>query len=185
MLTKLEKTAITFELIDTLEKSCDWCGEPHIQKAVYCLQNITHVPTQFHFILYKHAPFSFNLRTVIHLTPLLTLDFDNPCGPHFTVNDQGRALIQRAAETVEKYRRQIVFVVETFRDKTLAHLERLTTALYIKLNYWAPSVEDKAWCINELKPHIPLDKAFAAVRELEAILKSYKQEFEECAGSLV
>jgi uncharacterized protein YwgA len=39
-----------------------WCGETHIQKAMFLLQDLLGVDTGFDFILYRHGPFSFELR---------------------------------------------------------------------------------------------------------------------------
>ena len=37
-------------------------GGTHIQKAAYLLQELLGVPSGFKFVLYKHGPFSFELR---------------------------------------------------------------------------------------------------------------------------
>src|ERR1035441_4963526 len=39
-----------------------WCGETHIQKATYFLQELLGVDLGFEFVLYRHGPFSFELR---------------------------------------------------------------------------------------------------------------------------
>ena len=35
--------------------------ETHVQKAMYLMQELLEVPTEYSFILYKHGPFSFDL----------------------------------------------------------------------------------------------------------------------------
>jgi hypothetical protein len=57
-----KRDAILLELIDKLERRGSWCGETHIQKATFFLQEMLRVPMDFGFILYKHGPFSFELR---------------------------------------------------------------------------------------------------------------------------
>jgi hypothetical protein len=59
---RLQKSAIIISLLEALQQNGSWCGETHIQKAMYCLQQIRDVPTGFEFILYKHAPSSFDLQ---------------------------------------------------------------------------------------------------------------------------
>ena len=39
-----------------------WCGETHLQKATLFLQDLMGVDSGFEFILYRHGPFSFDLR---------------------------------------------------------------------------------------------------------------------------
>src|SRR5438477_2081289 len=42
-----------------------WCGETHLQKAMYFLQDLLGVDAGFEFILYRHGPFSFELRDAL------------------------------------------------------------------------------------------------------------------------
>ena len=39
-----------------------WSGETHLQKATYLACWLVDIPFDFDFILYKHGPFSFELR---------------------------------------------------------------------------------------------------------------------------
>ncbi len=39
-----------------------WCGETHVQKCVYFLQQLLKVPMEFNCIMYKHGPYSFDLN---------------------------------------------------------------------------------------------------------------------------
>jgi uncharacterized protein YwgA len=57
-----QNRAILVTLIKSLRSKGSWCGETHIQKAAFFLQQLTGVPIDFDFILYKHGPFSFDLR---------------------------------------------------------------------------------------------------------------------------
>ena len=66
-----QQRVVVIKLLDALKKNGSWCGETHIQKAVFFLKAIKKVPVDFNFILYKHGPFSFDLRD--HL-PLMRLD---------------------------------------------------------------------------------------------------------------
>jgi hypothetical protein len=45
-----------------LDEQGSWSGETHIQKAAYLLRELMDIPFGFDFILYKHGPFSFELR---------------------------------------------------------------------------------------------------------------------------
>ena len=38
-----QRTAVTLSLMDALHQQGSWCGETHIQKALYFLQELAHV----------------------------------------------------------------------------------------------------------------------------------------------
>ena len=59
---RLQRAAILTELMDRLRADGSWCGETHVQKATYFLQEVLGVQTGFEYILYKHGPYSFDLR---------------------------------------------------------------------------------------------------------------------------
>ena len=59
---RIKNVAILLQLIGSLKKYGSWGGETHVQKATYSLQQLKSVPLNFHFVLYKHGPFSFDLR---------------------------------------------------------------------------------------------------------------------------
>lgn len=174
----IKKTALILKLVDTLEKKSNWLDEKHIQKAVYCLQNITQVSTQFNFILYKHAPFSFDFQDELNLirtSELLNVNFDRPYGPHFSVSTSGRRLINKFSAVVDKYKKQISFIAKNFENKELAELERFASALYVKLNYNLPSAEARAERLNGLQPHLLIDKALEAVKDAERIFAKWQR----------
>jgi len=46
----LKRTAIILELIERMKEQGSWCGETHIQKCSYFLQEMMAVPMGFDFI---------------------------------------------------------------------------------------------------------------------------------------
>ncbi len=50
-LTRLQKDALIAEMAERLHEKGSWCGEIHLQKALYFLQELFEVPTRFNFIL--------------------------------------------------------------------------------------------------------------------------------------
>jgi uncharacterized protein YwgA len=61
-MNRLEKASILLSLTERLKEQGSWAGETHVQKATYILTKVLGVPLDFEFILYKHGPFSFDLR---------------------------------------------------------------------------------------------------------------------------
>lgn len=173
----LKRTAIILELIERMKERGSWCGETHIQKCSYFLQEMMAVPMGFDFILYKHGPFSFDLRD-----ELMAMRADNllelhvgpyPYGPSLLPGAAAEVIMKSYSKTREKYKRQIDFVVKTFAPKGVAELERLATAFYITREQGEEqSVERRAEYIHHLKPHISLEEKI--IENIKRVLGLWK-----------
>jgi len=62
MNNKLKRYAVVTLLVEKLNKHGSWCGETHIQKAMYFLKELFPEIVDYSFMLYKYGPFSFELR---------------------------------------------------------------------------------------------------------------------------
>jgi hypothetical protein len=166
----LQKKAILLKLVESLKAHESWCGETHIQKAAYCLDRLTKVPTDYQFILYKHGPFSFDLRdelTAMRADGLLDLRLNPaPFGPSLCITESGKEFIAKFPKTLAKHRRAIDFISGALGSKRVAELERLATALYVTLEEKIEAPEDSADRITALKPHISISQAKDAVHEV-------------------
>lgn len=176
MMDQVKRSALIVSLIETLREHGSWCGETHIQKALYCLQVVNRVPTDFDFILYKHGPFSFDLRdalTEMRANGLLDMRQNYPYGPSLFPTSKGKALIDRFPKTVGKYKSAIDYIANAFGSRGVAELERLSTALYVTkdLDMESRDAEERAELLQELKPHIPHVKAKEAVEEVDILLE--------------
>ena len=60
-----EKEAVLIALMTGLREQESWCGETHVQKAAYILQEGLKVPIGLDFVLYKHGPYSFDLHNLL------------------------------------------------------------------------------------------------------------------------
>ena len=163
-------------LTEQLRRNGSWCGETHVQKSTYFLQKMAGVPVDFEFIMYKHGPFSFDLRdelAALRADGLLDLETrPYPYGPTLAVTDMGRDLEHRYAKTLEKYMGRVAFVALKLGGKRVGELEQLATALYVKDS--DPDLEASACTrrISELKPHVDLE----AARTAAAAVEQYAQE---------
>lgn len=170
----LRKQAIIISLIEKLGEKGSWCGETHIQKSTYFLQELLQVPMEFQFILYKHGPFSFDLRDTLaemRANMLLELKGRYPYGASYLASDNAAALVRRFSRTVSTYERAIDFVTDKLSRLGVAELERLATALYVVLNEDEEgSWEDKARKITALKPHISFDQARQAIEKVHGLM---------------
>jgi hypothetical protein len=174
MMDRLRRASVLMRLIEQLRQNGSWCGETHVQKATLFLQNLMHVPLGFDFILYKHGPFSFDLRdelTSLRADELVRLEPQSGYGPRIATTDRSGYVQGLYSKTLEKYEESISFVARKLGNKGVAELERLATALFLT-DSTAPysSVEERAGKLTAVKPHVGRDEAIAAVAEVDGII---------------
>ena len=143
-----------------------------MQKAAFFLQELMNVPLGFDFVLYKHGPFSFDLRdelTSMRAQGFLRLEPQYPYGPTLVGGEKSELLKQAFRHGIEENLPRIRFVSQRLGTKTVAGLERTATALFIWLR--EPAGVDRVERLTSLKPHVPLPEAQAAVSEVEEIIR--------------
>jgi uncharacterized protein YwgA len=139
-----QREALLLDFISRLKKQGSWCGETHIQKSTYFLQEFTKVPLGLNYIFYKHGPFSFELNdqlTALRGNGLVELRSHPPYGPHLHASDEASEYISRFPNTLHRYQSAIEFVVRKLASKNVSELERLSTALYVRLEM--PNAADR------------------------------------------
>jgi len=95
-----------------------------------------------------------------------------PYGPSLVAGAKGELLSKAFGQAVERYASGIRFVSQKLGAKTVAELERTATALYISLR--EPRVAEIAERLTNVKPHITLQEARAAVSEVEQISSEFQ-----------
>lgn len=179
-MNRLNKIAILSELIEGLQQQGSWCGETHIQKATYFLQELLEVPTEFTFILYKHGPFSFDLRDELSAmqadSMLAMVIMPAPYGPSLKPTEESKTLRTHFPVTLGKYEEEIDFIVQALGTKDVGQLERLATALYVMLNPEGEQTdEERAARIHRYKPHISIESARDAINDVKIIMAQTHQ----------
>jgi uncharacterized protein YwgA len=175
---RLQRSAVMLSLIEKLKANGSWCGETHIQKATYFLKELLGVPLNYEFTLYKHGPYSFDLTdeiTAMRADSLLKLQPMYPYGPSYTLGESSALIKERFPKTTIKYQEQIEFVAQKLGPNNVASLERLATALYVTLNEEMCEMDDRADCITDIKPHIPIEDAREAVTTVDRIIEEARQ----------
>ncbi len=112
---RLKRSAIILSLIESLLEKGNWCGETHIQKTTYFLQELLRVPLGFEFILYKHGPFSFDLSDdlmAMRANMMVELQSRPPYGPSIVPGPTSQQLKNLFPKTLKKYNREIKFVAK-------------------------------------------------------------------------
>jgi uncharacterized protein YwgA len=171
---RLQRAALLTELIAQMRDKDSWCGETHVQKATYMLQDLLGVELGYDFTLYKHGPFSFDFRDelgelvsdgLIRYVPQMP-----PYGPRIAVQDDAAERIREMyPKTLARHRDKIEFVAEKLDARGVVDLERLATALYVTNNAPNAPAEERARMLSLLKPHVPEPAALHAVQELDEI----------------
>ena len=171
---RLRRAALLLRLIERLRQRGSWCGETHLQKATLFLQDLMQVPLGFEFILYKHGPFSFDLRdelTALRADELVRLEPQRPYGPRIATTDRSAYIQGIYSKTLKKHDQGISFVAEKLGSKGVADLERLATALFVTQRAdTGASIEERARTLTTLKPHIAQEDAVAAVVTADGML---------------
>lgn len=174
-MNQLAQEAVLVGLARRLYDRGSWSGETHLQKAAYLLHELSGVPFDFNFILYKHGPFSFELRDELgsmRADRLLEREPQPPpYGPRFIVTERGRELEGRFGRTMERYRAALDWVADRLGDRGVVELERLATALWVTRELGdAASVEARVARLHQVKPHVAITEGADAVREIDGML---------------
>ncbi len=179
---RLTRASIIAALADELRSKGSWCGETHLQKATYLLQEAMDVQLGFDYILYKRGPFSFDLRdelTAMRADGLLRLrPNQQPYGPSLDATDLSKALRCRLEHGLQQ---AISFIAQRLGARGASELERISTAYYVMhRDLPGASADDQAHRITELKPHVALNQAHAAlewVKDTEQAARSERLTF--------
>jgi hypothetical protein len=173
---RINNITILLQLIESLRQNGSWCGETHIQKATYSLQQLKGVPLNFNFVLYKHGPFSFDLRdelTAMRADGLIAFKIVNESyGPQLVITERGQAIKKAFAKNAKEHESSVQFIGSKLGDKGVVELEKLATALYVTKDMKIKKSDDRARKIVELKPHINVPQAEKAVSDIDTLIKA-------------
>ena len=174
---RMARFTVLLSLVEELKENGSWCGETHIQKTTYFLQQMLEGDLGHEFVLYKHGPYSFDLSEELgrlRADNLVVVVPQRPYGPQMLPGPACDDLKETSPKTIKKYAERIAFLGRWLGDKGVAELERLATALYVSKEL---NVEEgqRAEKINELKPHVSLEEARTALDELDMKMISAKE----------
>ncbi len=179
---RLQRAAVLVSLVETLDEHDSWCGGTHVQKACYFLQELLGVPLGFSFLLYKHGPYSFDLNdelSALRADEFLDLYVRNPqYGPSYCPGGLADKLKTNYPKTIGRFNERVQFVAETLGDKGVSDLERLATALYVRMNETEElDVDEAADTLTQYKPHIPKHVAVEAITAVDRIREKVGETF--------
>lgn len=172
-MTEARQAAIVAELVEQLREHGSWAGETHVQKTAFFLQEMLGVPLGFQFQLYKFGPFAFSLRELLgQMRSLRQIRLEPqpaPYGPKLALDEGAPQLRTRFPKTVRTYESEVRFVAQEIGQFGVGTLERLATALMVKLELPNGDAGSRAALLNSYKPHVSLTDALEALRQVDEI----------------
>jgi hypothetical protein len=168
---QFQRASVVLTLGNELRSQGSWTGETHVQKATYVMQELLRVPTGFEFILYKHGPFSFDLRALLsamEADSFIRWVPQHPYGPSLEAGVSAEQLLTQFPKKPREYSRQIDFVARKLGPYRVTDLEKLATALYVT-HERSGTERKRAQRIHELKLHISIVEAQRAVADLDEL----------------
>ena len=174
------RCALVIDLLRKLQDQGSWCGETHIQKAMYISQDLAKANFGYKFVMYKHGPFSFDLKdelSAMRANNIIEFAFtQRGYGPSIRVTGFGERIYDTNRESIERYGHINDFVAKWLARSDVRSLERLATAYYVtKKNPRDPIIE-RAKKLNSLKPHVDVASAEEAIKIVEQKKEQAKQE---------
>lgn len=173
-MNELAQRAILVGLAKRLADKGSWGGETHIQKASYLLSELCGVDFDFNFILYKHGPFSFDLRDELaSMCAEGLMDRYSPSpryGPRLLVTPRGEELERSLSKTMSHYGESLDWIADILGTRGVGDLERLATAMWMTRKHPDSSVHSRAERLARVKPHISLEDAAESIEEIDRLL---------------
>jgi uncharacterized protein YwgA len=171
---RLQRAAVLLSLIEKLKEKGSWCGETHIQKGTYLLQEMLGVPLEMEFVLYKHGPYSFDLNEQLawfKADGILEEEvMPYPYGPKIAPGKLAEQIRTKYPKTRSQYDSQVRFVADHLGDSKVAVLERIATALYVTKENPENDVNSRAQHLTALKPHVSIEDAREAVEQIDMMM---------------
>jgi uncharacterized protein YwgA len=163
-----------------------WCGETHLQKALYILQDMSKSSFGYKFVIYKHGPFSFELTNelaAMRASDILEFKFPKEgYGPSIVPTAFGDRVLEANKENITGFEPVIEFLSDWFAASDVRHLEKVATAYYVtQKNPRAPAIS-RAQKLSSLKPHVDIQAAEEAVRIVDEKRELARSRFGDIAA---
>ena len=179
------RCALIVDLLTKLRERNSWCGETHVQKAMYISQDIAKANFGYKFIMYKHGPSSFDLKdelAAMCANSIIELAFPQQgYGPSIHVTEFGKRIFDAHRENIENYRLVNDFVARWLAGSDVVNLEKIATAYYVTMkNPRAPIIE-RAKSVHFLKPHVDIASAEEVIKVVDQKRAQAKREISASA----
>jgi len=176
---RLQTDAVLLSLIEHMESKGSWCGETHIQKTCYLLEELFEDQLGLEFIFYKHGPYSFDLSdelTAMRADNIIKLRTKVQFyGPSLLPAENSQLIKNTYPKTIKKFEPIVKFISENFSSYGVPTLEKISTALYVtRKEDTDGSVGDRSMAIHKLNPHVTVEEARKTVKSIDLIIENAK-----------
>jgi len=129
-----ERYAVVIKIVETLENRRRWCGKTMLQKLVYFLQEIAHIPIGYRFLLYYYGPYSKELNNDLYYLEFLNaIKITYSEGSYqISLGEDRDFILKKGGGLLKKYRSQFKKIIDHFHNFDARTLELLATIVYIQ-----------------------------------------------------
>jgi len=166
---ELRDFAILGTIVGRVETTGRFCGETLLQKSAYFLKEMFGAPISAAFRIYYYGPFSFDLRDTLGTMEALDVVRTAPheWGANYKVGPRFPQVEQQFHSTLERLEPHITWVEHELVPLGVKDLEPLATALFLRREKANASVDELAGRLHEIKPHVSVETARAAIGKVE------------------
>lgn len=145
------------------EKSSGNLGRTALMKFCYFLQTLRDVPLGYRFTLYSYGPFDSDVLADLDTAEALSavestvVPYQGGYGYEIKPSRQSEAALRSAVQFLEKYEKDIDWVVGEFRGLNSAALELVSTIIYVDQEAVSArkslKIDDLIQRVKYVKPH--------------------------------
>src|SRR5947209_18982152 len=138
-------------------------GRTALMKFMYFLQTLRQVPLGYRFTLYSYGPFDSNVLFDLSVAESLravaskTVLYSGGYGYEISTDEKSEWLTRRAQEFVNRYEKDVRWVMKKFGKLTSAQLELVSTIIYVDRQASEKgnkeSLKSIVRQVHEVKPH--------------------------------
>jgi uncharacterized protein YwgA len=170
-LKKTVSLAVISMLIHQYNKQGFKPGTTHIQKAVFLLRELWHVPFSQEFCLYHYGPYSFELADDLddlEATSVISRETKEHGTYHIALTEEGRQFLVEMRAEIEPYRGVLSSAVDALNGLPADDLVLLATTQYV-LSTGEDNLDTVVDKVLKIKPKYSPDDVISAQHRLDAI----------------
>ena len=167
--------AVILQLMNEMWYKNTWCGESTIQMHVFFLQELMKVPLAFEFVLYRGAPFSFDLSYLfaeMNSAKSVELVTQPRSRPQIKVTERGVKFYSAFDHGIAQFKTKVSFVTTTLKNKSVDELALVAIGFYVTIEFenCKNRMRERAVRLVELEPSFNLREAVDAIHEVDVIV---------------
>ncbi|KLU62648.1 hypothetical protein CEB3_c09600 [Peptococcaceae bacterium CEB3] len=163
-----QKYGIIVELARRLETVSPQFGKTALQKMVYLLTTIYHVPCHYEHTIYTYGPYSAELAEDVEFVAAMggvRLTEGNKGGYKISPAEHADWIADKAKDVLEKYRGEFAALVADFGSFNARELELRSTLIFLN-KHDQTNTSNLAKELTELKPYFTTNEVSAVIDDL-------------------